>query len=139
VGLIYRIRAAVPSDESRIRRCLRRAFPGASSVPEIAAERGFLAVADDEVIGVLAFRAATSGFQVDVVAVDPARQGHGVGSALIKFAEHEALLAGYSAVAANVPESSSDGLAVWERRGYRPVERLARIDGTLISLRKLLT
>lgn len=108
-------------------------------MPEIAVEGGFLAVAEGEVIGVLAFRAAANGFQVDLVAVDPDRQGRGVGSALIKFAEHEALLAGYSAVAANVPETDSDGLAVWERRGYRPIERHAHTDGTLISLRKLLT
>lgn len=139
VGLNYRIRAAVPADFRRILRCLRRAYGKARPLPAAPFDRGFLAECDGDVVGVLAYSLGSDGFRLEAVAVDPVRQGRGVGSALIRFAEEEALLAGCDSIAAQVPEEYAEALAVCERLGYRPVERRSRAGSTVISLRKALT
>ncbi|HZZ56230.1 MAG TPA: GNAT family N-acetyltransferase [Opitutaceae bacterium] len=136
VGLNFRIRAAAPGDGRQVLRCLRRAYGRAHPLPVFAVERGFLADCGGEVLGVLAFSQGPGGFQLETVAVDPARQGRGIGSALIRFAEEEALLAGFASVQAAVPERNGPALAVCEKLGYRPVERQPGPGGALISLRK---
>jgi GNAT superfamily N-acetyltransferase len=60
---------------------------------------------------------------IENVAVDPARQGEGIGRRLLDFAEEMARHAGIDTVALYTHEKMSENLALYARLGYEEDER----------------
>lgn len=56
-------------------------------------------------------------------AVDPDRQGHGIGSRMMDHVEQRAAALGASEIALDTAEGASRLIAMYARRGYREVER----------------
>ncbi len=82
--------------------------------------------ADGRAVGVLFVSTRTDYFtgrphaHVEVVALDPAVQGVGLGRRLMEEAEHWARGLGYEAITLNVFAGNRRALDLYERLGYRP-------------------
>jgi GNAT superfamily N-acetyltransferase len=79
-------------------------------------------------LGLIVERAATDHLFVDILAVAPAAQRRGVGRALMRFAEAEALRLGLGAVRLYTNVKMTENLRFYPALGYRPVET-RREDG----------
>jgi predicted N-acetyltransferase YhbS len=131
-----RIRPASPADVEAIEALVERAYghyverigmrPGpmnddyAGKVGE-----GFAFVAEDEgeIVGLLVLVPLPEYLLIDNVAVEPSRQGEGIGIALLSFAEETARNAGLTEVQLYTHHLMSENLAFYPRRGYRETER----------------
>lgn len=60
---------------------------------------------------------------LDNVAVDPIRQGSGVGRKLLAFAEQAALKAGYRSIRLYTNEAMTENIALYARIGYVETHR----------------
>ena len=60
---------------------------------------------------------------IENVAVDPDRQGEGIGRRLLEFAEGEARRAGIGTLVPYTHEKMSENLALYARLGYEEEER----------------
>jgi ribosomal protein S18 acetylase RimI-like enzyme len=99
----------------------------------IAAERG------GEILGLVVVGVDDEGFFVDNVAVDPSRQGQGVGRALLEHAERAARDAGFDSIYLYTHERMVENLALYERIGYLEYDRRPIEEGaSLVYLRKTL-
>jgi ribosomal protein S18 acetylase RimI-like enzyme len=94
------------------------------------AERG------DEVVGLIVLAVDAEGFAVDNVAVDPAYQGGGVGTALLEQAETSARRAGFDSIYLFTHERMTENLALYTRLGYEEYDRRLHGDALLVYLRK---
>jgi ribosomal protein S18 acetylase RimI-like enzyme len=94
------------------------------------AERG------DESLGLIVVGVDDEGFFIDNVAVDPARQGLGVGKALLEHAESAARDAGFDSIYLYTHERMVENLALYERIGYVEYDRRPVGDAHLVYLRK---
>jgi ribosomal protein S18 acetylase RimI-like enzyme len=65
---------------------------------------------------------------VENIAVHPGAQGHGLGRALMSFAEEEAARRGFTRMALVTHEAMTENQAIYARLGYTEVGRLAE-DG----------
>ena len=99
----------------------------------LARGRGYIAEWDGRVVGTLtlypqAAMTECAWYKRDDVwyfgqfAVDPDRQGRGIGAALLDFAEATAREGGARELALDTSERADRLLALYARRGYRPVE-----------------
>jgi ribosomal protein S18 acetylase RimI-like enzyme len=97
------------------------------------AERG------GEIVGLLVLAVTDEGFLIDNVAVDPGRQGSGVGRALLEEAEAAARRAGFNSIYLYTHEKMTENLALYARIGYVEYDR--RVDGghARVFMRKDLT
>jgi GNAT superfamily N-acetyltransferase len=85
---------------------------------------GLVTVADDGgVAGLIVLVEKPAALLIENVAVDPSRQGEGIGGALLAFAEAEARRAGLGRVALYTHEKMSENLALYGRLGYLVDER----------------
>jgi GNAT superfamily N-acetyltransferase len=98
----------------------------------IVAERG------GEIAGLIVLGVGAEGFVVDNVAVDPPRQGTGVGRALLERAEAEARRAGFDSIYLYTHEGMSENLALYARIGYVEYDRRMHGEARLVYLRKTL-
>jgi GNAT superfamily N-acetyltransferase len=98
----------------------------------IVAERG------GEIAGLIVLGVGDEGFGVDNVAVDPPRQGTGVGRALLERAEAEARRAGFDSIYLYTHEGMSENLALYARIGYVEYDRRMHGEARLVYLRKTL-
>jgi len=96
--------------------------------------RGLVHVAEDgrrdageedgaEVVGLIVLVELEDRLLIENVAVDPARQGQGIGLRLLEFAEETARRAGIGTVALYTHEKMSENLALYARLGYEEDER----------------
>jgi GNAT superfamily N-acetyltransferase len=76
-----------------------------------------------EVLALLVLVELEDRLMIDNVAVDPARQGEGIGRRLLAFAEERAGAAGLDRVALYTHEMMSENLALYARLGYEEDER----------------
>jgi ribosomal protein S18 acetylase RimI-like enzyme len=89
-----------------------------------AIERELVWVAEEEaVLGLIILVENPDHLLIENVAVDPARQGEGVGRALMDFAEDSARAAGLDVIRLYTHEKMSENLALYARLGYREFER----------------
>jgi ribosomal protein S18 acetylase RimI-like enzyme len=131
-----RIRAAEPDDVEAIAAIVDRAYgvyverigmrPGPMDDDHgEQVRRGLVHVAEDGggIAGLIVLVEGEGRLTIENVAVDPARQGEGIGRRLLEFAEQAACVAGIETVALYTHEKMSENLALYARLGYMEDER----------------
>jgi len=78
---------------------------------------------DGAVSGLIVLLPAEDHLLLDNIAVDPARQGRGVGRALMGFAEREAVRRGYTELRLYTHEKMTENLAMYPALGWRETGR----------------
>ena len=91
---------------------------------------------DGEIVGVIVLEVEDGRLYVDNVAVDPRRQGTGVGRALLERAETVAREDGFDRVYLYTHELMSENLALYARIGYVEYERRQTGWARLVHLYK---
>ena len=86
---------------------------------------GTIWVAEDEemVAGLVVLLAGEDHLLLDNVAVDPARHGRGIGGALLRFAEREAVRRGYGELRLYTHETMTENLALYPALGWQETGR----------------
>ena len=103
--------------------------------------RGFdvtVAELGGEVVGLVVLGIDDEGFVLDNVAVDPARQGSGIGRALLEHAEQAARRAGYDSIYLYTHELMIENIALYERIGYVEYDRRREDWAARVFMRKQL-
>jgi GNAT superfamily N-acetyltransferase len=131
-----RIRRAGPADLAVVSGIVDRAYgvyverigmrPGPMDADyRDALDRGlvWVAVEGEAVLGLIVLVENPDHLLIENVAVDPARQGEGVGRALLGFAEDSAREVGLDAIRLYTHEKMSENLALYAHLGYREFER----------------
>ena len=131
-----RIRPAQPADVAAVEACVREAY--ALYIPRIGREPApmtvdyaelvaggevWVAAEGEAVVGVLVLRPKPGSLFLENVAVAPARQGSGIGSALLRFAEEQAEGLGLREVTLYTNEAMTENLSFYPARGYEELER----------------
>jgi GNAT superfamily N-acetyltransferase len=141
------IRPAQPADEAAIAAIVERAYgvyveriglrpgPMDDDYGE-QVRRGLVHVAEDggeedragdaggaEIVALIVLVESEDRLVIENVAVDPGRQGEGIGRRLLEFAEETARRAGIGTVALYTHEKMSENLALYARLGYEEDER----------------
>jgi ribosomal protein S18 acetylase RimI-like enzyme len=104
----------------------------------VRTHRVTVAEAGGEVVGLVVLGVNDEGFFIDNVAVDPRRQGAGIGKALLELAEAEARDAGFDSVYLYTHELMAENLALYSRIGYVEFDRRAHGEARIVYLRKQL-
>jgi ribosomal protein S18 acetylase RimI-like enzyme len=140
-----RIRLAEPDEVEAVRACVRAAYSvyvdriGRLPAPMtadykalVAAREVWVATEGEAVVGVLVIRPRRDALFLENVAVSPAKQGRGIGRALIAFAEGRASELGLRAVELYTNERMTENLRLYPALGYaetgrRRAEGFARV------------
>lgn len=97
-----------------------------------------VAESEGDLVGVIVLGPGEEGFTIDNVAVHPARQGEGIGRALLELAEAEARAAGHDTVHLYTHEKMVENQALYARIGYAEYERRASDGFSRVFMRKRL-
>ena len=131
-----RIRRGEASDQAEIEAIVKRGYcvyveriglrPG--PMDDDYAEqlsRGIVSVLEEDgvVVGLIVLAEDGDRLVIENVAVDPDRQGEGLGGRLLAFAEETARAAGIETVALYTHEKMSENIALYKRLGYVEDER----------------
>ena len=155
-----RIRAAEPDDVEAIAEIVQRAYGvyieriglrpgpmdddygeqvrrGLTHVAEDGGEKGGAAI-----VGLIVLIELEDRLVIENVAVDPARQGNGIGRRLLEFAEETARGAGIGTVGLYTHEKMTENLALYTRFGYeederRQVEAFSRVFSRVFMSKRL--
>jgi ribosomal protein S18 acetylase RimI-like enzyme len=147
------VRPATGDDLARVKACAQAAYAlyvariGKEPAPmvadfqaQIAAGHVYVGEAAGEVAGEVAgfivLYARRDHLHVENVAVFPARQGLGLGRALLAFAEEEARRRGLAAVELYTNVKMSENLALYPRLGYREIDRREEAGFSRVFYRK---
>jgi ribosomal protein S18 acetylase RimI-like enzyme len=108
--------------------------------------RGLVHVAEDgdggEIAGLVVLVESGDRLVIENVAVDPARQGEGIGRRLLEFAEETARRAGIETIALYTHELMTENLALYAGLGYvederRRVEAFSRVFSRVFMSKRL--
>ena len=143
------LRRAEADDAASVASCAAEAFRhyiprlGLTPIPmtkdygeAIANAQVWVATQHGETIAALVLDVTGEGFLIDVIAVQPRHQGTGVGRALLRLAEDEALRQGHDSIYLFTNEKMTENRALYERIGYVEYKRLALAERTRVFLRK---
>ena len=143
------IRPARPDDAEAIAELVRRAYarwiPVAGPEPRPLPDDFAEAIADHPVWvadgpggveAVLELLPARDHLLVENVAVDPDRQGRGLGHRMMGFAEAEARRRGLSEVRLYTDERFADNVTFYARQGYHVFDRAANGAARLVFMAK---
>jgi N-acetylglutamate synthase-like GNAT family acetyltransferase len=146
-----RLRPAEEADVPRLSELVRAAYgvyvprmgreprPMADDYAAVVRERDVVVAEEDgRVVGMAVLAVTEEGFLLDNVAVDPARQGQGVGRALLLEAEAAARRAGSDALYLFTHETMTENLALYGRIGYVEYDRRPSDEHSVVYLRKRL-
>ncbi len=89
----------------------------------IATGEVWVAHDDDDLVAVLVLQTAADHVLIENVAVSPDRQGTGLGSTLLAFAEQHALARGLAEVRLYTNEAMTENLGYYSRRGFVETHR----------------
>lgn len=89
----------------------------------VVAGRAWVAEADGRLAGLIVLVPRPEYLLLENVAVDPAQQGRGVGSALLAFADERARALGLPEVRLYTNELMTENIAYYPRRGYAETHR----------------
>ena len=98
----------------------------------------YVALADNNVIGVLVLMEAYSPILLDNLAVDPDYQGGGLGKRLLLFAEDIARKRGHDSIQLYTHELMHENLAYYEKYGYQISRRISEKGYQRIYMSKVL-
>jgi ribosomal protein S18 acetylase RimI-like enzyme len=145
------LRAATAADVPRLTELVRAAYqhyvPRLGGPPRpmtddyaevVRSQRVIVAESGGEIAGLVALGVGDEGFYVDNVAVDPSRQGLGVGKALLERAESAARDAGFDSIYLYTHERMAENLALYARIGYVEYDRRLHGGARIVYLRKKL-
>jgi ribosomal protein S18 acetylase RimI-like enzyme len=104
----------------------------------VRSHRVTVAERDGEIAGLIVLAQDAEGLVVDNVAVDPARQGSGVGRALLRHAEGAARRAGFTSIRLYTHEKMTENQALYAGIGYVEYDRRMHGDACLVHFRKQL-
>jgi ribosomal protein S18 acetylase RimI-like enzyme len=142
------IRPATERDVRAIARLVERAYGpwvpivGLRPAPMDAnyaalVEQGDVFVAGEpEVAGVLVLRPDGDALMVENVAVDPERQGSGLGRSLLEFAEQQAAARGIEELRLYTHELMTSNIELYERLGWVEYDRLEQHGFARVFMRK---
>jgi GNAT superfamily N-acetyltransferase len=147
-----RLRPAGESDAPAVAACVRAAYrryirrigrrPGPMRQDYLRVIRECRVTVAEEaagkIVGVLVLSETRRGFLLDNVAVDPARQGRGVGRALLSRAEEEAQRAGHRSIHLYTHVAMTENRSLYERLGYVEFDRRTERGFTRVYMRKRL-
>ena len=102
------------------------------------ARRGELWVTGEPIDGVLVLKEVDDHLWVDVVAVEPVRQGARLGTELMRFAEEEARRRGHAEVRLLTNERMNENRAFYAALGYQEYDVRSEHGTALVYLRKRL-
>lgn len=149
--MTHTIRRALPGDLPIIERIVQTAYahyvPRIGSKPgpmlddyqeHIDQQRAHVLEKDGAVLGFVVLIPKEDAMLLDNVAVAPEAQGMGVGRALLEFAEHEALAAGFEHMRLYTHERMTENIALYQRIGYEETHRAVEIGLSRIYMRKTL-
>lgn len=130
------VRLALPGEAAVLHALAQRAYGhyvgriGRRPVPmdddyaaKVAAGHAYVVEADGDVVAFIVLVPAPDHLLVENVAVDPGRQGSGLGSGLLTFAEERARALGLLEVRLYTHVKMTENRALYARRGYREVDR----------------
>jgi ribosomal protein S18 acetylase RimI-like enzyme len=104
--------------------------------------RGLVHVAEDgdggKIAGLIVLVEGGDRIVIENVAVDPDRQGEGIGGSLLGFAEETARAGGIDTVTLYTHEKMSENLALYARLGYEETERRAEQGFSRVFMAKRL-
>lgn len=98
----------------------------------------FVAEVDKVAVALIVLTVDYQGLTINNVAVHPGHRGKGVGKALLRFAEREALTSGLGSVVLHAHEQMTADIALYSRMGYVEYDRRAIGSCTLVYMRKKL-
>ena len=104
----------------------------------IAAGEVHVLVDDGERVGLIVLRSEDDALFVENVAIDPGRQHHGYGRALMAFAEAEARRLGLGKLSLYTHETMTENLRFYPRLGFREVACHEQDGFRRVFLEKLL-
>jgi ribosomal protein S18 acetylase RimI-like enzyme len=130
------IREASPEDVPALSRIVERAYevhieavghrPGPMDddyAEKVSLGETFVADEDGAVVGILVLRTEPDHLLVENVAIDPGSQGHGLGRALLAFAETYATDRDLPELRLYTNVAMTDNIALYRRLGYEEVGR----------------
>jgi ribosomal protein S18 acetylase RimI-like enzyme len=91
---------------------------------------------DERLAGLIVLRSVDEHLLVDNIAVDPGRQGEGLGRALLAFAEGEAVRRGLDQLRLYTNVLMTENIALYSRLGWREFERDGEGTYTRLQFRK---
>ncbi len=145
------IRLAQPNDCAAVTACVRQAYmpwvervcrepaPMIADYARLIAEGSVYVLRDpsaDEARGVLVLQRAERTLWIENVAVHPSYQHAGVGRRLLDFAERRAAVGGLNDVQLYTHERMLENIRLYERIGYREVERRQEHGFRRVFMRK---
>jgi ribosomal protein S18 acetylase RimI-like enzyme len=83
----------------------------------------WVAEADRQIVGFVVLKLQDDHLLLDNVAVDPARQGEGIGALLLELAETETRRTGQAEIRLYTNEAMAENLAYYARHGYQETHR----------------
>ena len=130
------VRAALPADAAAIAELVQRAYHpyveriGRRPAPmdddyQLRVRQGHVYVVADEneIAGFVVLIPQADHLLIENIAVDPDRQGEGLGCAMLSLAESRARQEGLSTLRLYTNAAMTENLAFYPRRGYEEVER----------------
>jgi ribosomal protein S18 acetylase RimI-like enzyme len=148
-----RLRAATEADVPRLSELARAAYgvyvprmgreprPMVDDYMAVVRDRDVVVATDEEdgrVVGMAVLAVTEEGFLLDNLAVEPARQGQGVGRALLLEAEAASRRSGFDAIYLFTHETMTENVALYERIGYVEYDRRPADEWSVVYLRKRL-
>ena len=145
------LRRAGADDAAGIAACVRAAYspyierigqapgPMLDDYDQVVRDHRVHVIEEDGVIlGALVLIEKGEGLLFDNIAVQPARQGEGIGRRLMEHAESEARRLGYGHLDLYTHERMTENIAMYERIGYMEVDRRTERGFARVYMRKRL-
>jgi len=122
-----------------VERIGREPGPMTNDYRDVIEDRQVTVAEDGEgIAGLIVVGPTDDGFLIDNVAVEPSRQGSGIGRALLEHAEEEARRAGYDSIYLYTNEEMTENQAFYKRVGYVEYARRVRLGLARVYMRKRL-
>ena len=113
-----------------------RPAPMDADYAALIAEGDVFVAGDSEVAGVLVLRPDGDALMVENVAVDPARQGDGIGRALLDFASEQASQRAVDELRLYTHERMTSNIELYKRLGWEEYDRLEQHGFARVFMRK---
>lgn len=145
----YTIRKARPQEAAALGELARRAY--AHYIPRMGKEPGpmlddygrriaegsaYVLDGGGGLAGLLVLLDGPDYLLLDNIAVDPARQGQGLGGILMDFAEAEARARGYPEIRLYTHETMTENITLYGKRGYAETHRVTEKGYARVYMRK---